>query len=126
MMIFIDNEADVRRHLGQCRAEAKTSYERAWDMIEAANSRSANTPDIRIDWRCKVWARDNHKARLTAQAAVENSTAVKAARKLADKARSSGSLRDYAKAVAARIVTEESVWEVAYGRAMPKTWRLKS
>jgi hypothetical protein len=150
--IFLEDEAAVRLHLGQCRAPVETPYNRAWEILEAADIRMGRAIDIvayhparlepgftkppsqaLADSHARAWPehrveerlRDDRKARLAALAAVEDSNLVKAARKLSDVARDSASLRDYAKAVAARIATEDSVWAVAYGRAMPRKWRVE-
>jgi hypothetical protein len=122
--IHFETEADVRRHLGQCQPR-KTPYERACGFLELADARFAKAFEIYSYPREARWLKADRKARATALAAVEDSRLVHQARALAFSMSTSGSTRDYAKAVAARIETERSVWADAYGRAMPREWRKK-
>ena len=124
-------------------------YNKAWDLLEKADLRAGRARDIKRfdparlsknftkpksqaaadsyarywnDERKNRWMCHDIAARSVAREAVEAAPSVKAARKLADKARQGSDLRAYAKAVAARIATETAVFDEAYGRAMPREW----
>jgi hypothetical protein len=125
-------------------------YDQAWEVLEAADLRGVSAREIcgfdpaRLDagftkpksqaaaymyaryWteaRRARWHAAHASAVHIANEAVEASPAVQKARKLADVACVHGDVGDfraYAKAVAARIETEASVWAVIYGRNMPR------
>lgn len=119
-----EDEFAIRRHLGRREPVCLSIYDRAWEILEAADRREEKIIDlVEPQTGNPDWERDNRKARLTAAAAVMDCRAVKDARKLADRARDVGDFRSYAKAVAARIETETAVWHEAYAKAMPKRWR---
>lgn len=147
--IHLETPADVKRSLGAGgTTKPKLSlYDQAWDVLEAADLRGASAREIcgfdpaRLDagftkpksqaaadsyasyWteeRRKRWHAAHANAVSIANAAVEASPAVQKARAMAFSASITGDFRAYAKAVAARIETEASVWAVIYGRNMPK------
>lgn len=123
---FLEDEAAVVRHLGRSKQPNRPAYDRAWATLEDADERIAEAHEIRIHPTDKRWIAADRKARLKALAAVEDARIVTEARRLAHNLRDRGPLRDYAKAVAARIEIERAVWTVAYGRAMPREWRVDS
>lgn len=122
--IHFETEADIRRHLGQSQPR-KSPYDRAWGMLEDADNRLEGAWVIQEYPEESHWRKADRLARAKALAAVEDSRPVHQARALAFSMSTSGNTRDYAKAVAARIEMERSVWAYAYGRAMPKQWRVK-
>ena len=97
-------------------------YNKAWGLLEKADLRAGRAREIRECPTTPLWREADHKARSAASEAVEAAPSVKAARKLADKARQGSDLRAYAKAVAARIATEAAIFDEAYGLAMPREW----
>jgi hypothetical protein len=123
---FLEDEAAIVRHLGRSKQPNRPAYDRAWATLEDADERIAEAHEIQRYPADERWIAADRKARLKALAAVEDSRVVAEARRLAHNLRDRGPLRDYGKAVAARIAIEEAVWTVAYGRAMPKEWRVKS
>ena len=150
--LHFETEADIRRHLGISRSPKLEPYDRAWAMLEDADRRLEKARDIvsfeparlradftkpasqaAADLYARVWPVEriirwkvaHRSSRVAALAAVEDARAVHDARALAYNTSIIGDTRSYAKAVAARIEVENSVWADAYGRAMPKEFWAK-